>query len=131
MRDREAGRRVRLDVGRLVSRRDGMGGAVEGFQRWGSRSTSCSRGVLGSRRRTSTRYVNGSTLFILQEAMKLKWIAAASPPRSLPTMRQFLRPMAMPRWPRSASGQVSDRYIWRYTQPSRDDIRDAAEELWD
>ena len=35
------------------------------------------------------------------------------------------------RYARQISGQVSDRYIWRYTQPSRDDIRDAAEELWD
>jgi hypothetical protein len=30
--------------------------------------------------------------FILHEAMKLKWIAAAWPPRSLPTCSQFLRP---------------------------------------
>ena len=35
------------------------------------------------------------------------------------------------RYARMISGQVSDRYIWRYTQPSRDEIRDAAEELWD
>ena len=35
------------------------------------------------------------------------------------------------RYARTISGQVSDRYIWRYTQPSRDDIRDAAEDLWD
>jgi integrase/recombinase XerD len=35
------------------------------------------------------------------------------------------------RYARQISGQVSDRYIWRYTQPSRQETRDAVEELWD
>ena len=35
------------------------------------------------------------------------------------------------RYARMISGQVSDRYIWRYTQPSRQEIRDAADDLWD
>ncbi len=31
---------------------------------------------------------------------------------------------------RIISGQVSDRYIWRYTQPSQQDVREAADDLW-
>jgi len=32
---------------------------------------------------------------------------------------------------RQISGQVSDRYIWRYVQPSEDATRDAVEALWE
>lgn len=35
------------------------------------------------------------------------------------------------RYARQISGQVSDRYIWRYTQPSRSETRDAVEDLWE
>ena len=35
------------------------------------------------------------------------------------------------RYARKISGQVSDKYIWRYTEPSQQDARDAAEDLWD
>ena len=35
------------------------------------------------------------------------------------------------RYSRQISGQVSDRCIWRYTQPSRQEIRDAADSLWE
>jgi integrase/recombinase XerD len=35
------------------------------------------------------------------------------------------------RYARQISGQVSDRYIWRYTQPSRQKTRDAVEDLWE
>ena len=35
------------------------------------------------------------------------------------------------RYARQISGQVSDRYIWRYTQPSRQETRDAVEDLWE
>jgi len=35
------------------------------------------------------------------------------------------------RFAKKISGQVSDRYIWRYTEPSRDEVREKAEDLWD
>ena len=67
------------------------------------------------RRIMSSRYSRGSIFSARQVCTSERTIAAASPPRSLPTKSQFFRPRAMGRTALSAtllSSGLSSLFMW-------------------